>query len=135
MTAGGAENAEPEAPQALRIRLFGALEIDDGSRVLGPRDLGGARPKQVLELLLAGRGHRVPTDRLAEQLWGEELPLNAAGSLQTFVSVLRRGAPWSRRSRSCAARCSRTSRTRSGRKTCAGRTGDVSSARTWRPPT
>src|ERR671914_533096 len=90
MTAGGAENAEPKAPQALRIRLFGALEIDDGSRVLGPRDLGGARPKQVLELLLAGRGHRVPTDRLAERLWGEELPLNAAGSLQTFVSVLRR---------------------------------------------
>src|SRR5919106_1629992 len=81
---------EPEPPQALRIRLFGALEIDDGSRVLGPRDLGGARPKQVLEILLAGRGHLVPTDRLAERLWGENLPLKAVGSLQTFVSVLRR---------------------------------------------
>src|SRR5919106_215846 len=81
---------EPEPPQALRIRLFGALEIDDGSRVLGPRDLGGARPKQVLEILLAGRGHLVPTDRLAERLWGEKLPLKAGGSLQTFVSVLRR---------------------------------------------
>src|ERR671919_713692 len=90
MTAWGAENTASEAPQALRIRLFGALEIEDGSRVLGPRDLGGARPKQVLELLLAGRGHLVPTDRLAERLWGEELPLKAVGSLQTFVSVLRR---------------------------------------------
>jgi DNA-binding SARP family transcriptional activator len=90
MTAWGAENTESEAPQALRIRLFGALEIEDGSRVLGPRDLGGARPKQVLEILLAGRGHLVPTDRLAERLWGENLPLKAVGSLQTFVSVLRR---------------------------------------------
>src|ERR671918_472638 len=90
MTSGGAENTESEAPQTLRIRLFGALEIDDGSRVLGPRELGGARPKQVLEILLAGRGHLVPTDRLADRLWGENLPLKAVGSLQTFVSVLRR---------------------------------------------
>ncbi len=74
----------------LTIRLFGPLAIEDGPRLLGPRDLGGARPKQVLEILLAGRGHRVPTDRLADLLWGEELPQNAAGSLQTFVSVLRR---------------------------------------------
>jgi len=72
------------------IRLFGVLAIEDGTHTLGPRDLGGARPKQVLEILLAARGHRVPTDRLAELLWGEELPQNAAGSLQTFVSVLRR---------------------------------------------
>jgi DNA-binding SARP family transcriptional activator len=72
------------------IRLFGSLTIEDGARVLGPRDLGGVRPKQVLEILLAARGHRVPTDRLADLLWGEELPQSAAGSLQTFVSVLRR---------------------------------------------
>ena len=44
----------------------------------------------MLEILLAARGHRVPTDRLAELLWGQQLPQNAAGSLQTFVSVLRR---------------------------------------------
>src|SRR6188472_2558469 len=72
------------------IRLFGPLSIDEGQRSLGPRDLGGARPKQVLEILLAARGHRVPTDRLADLLWGHQPPQNAAGSLQTFVSVLRR---------------------------------------------
>src|SRR5437870_1008461 len=82
---GGVERRE-----RMLIRLFGVLAIEDGTRTLGPRDLGGARPKQVLEILLAARGHRVPTDRLAELLWGEELPQNAAGSLQTFVSVLRR---------------------------------------------
>jgi DNA-binding SARP family transcriptional activator len=72
------------------VRLFGPLTIDDGSHELGPRDLGGTRPKQVLEILLAARGHRVPTDRLFDLLWGEDRPQNAAGSLQTFVSVLRR---------------------------------------------
>ena len=72
------------------VRLFGALEIVDGDRVLGPRDLGGARPKQVLEILLAARGHHVPTDRLAELLWGTERPEDVNGSIQTFISVLRR---------------------------------------------
>jgi DNA-binding SARP family transcriptional activator len=72
------------------IRLFGPLAIEDGQRSLGPRDLGGARPKQVLQILLAARGHRVPTDRLAELIWEGDGPSNAAGSLQTFVSMLRR---------------------------------------------
>ena len=72
------------------IRLFGPLAIEDGERSLGPRDLGGARPKQVLQILLAARGHRVPTDRLAELIWDTDPPRNAAGSLQTFISMLRR---------------------------------------------
>jgi DNA-binding SARP family transcriptional activator len=72
------------------IHLFGAFEVEDGPRTLGARDLGGARPKQVLEILLAARGHRVSTDRLADLLWGDQQPRDPAGSLQTFVSVLRR---------------------------------------------
>jgi len=56
----------------------------------------------VLEILLAARGHRVATDRLAGLLWRRQRPKNAAGSLQTFVSALRRhlhglllaGDPW-----------------------------------------
>jgi DNA-binding SARP family transcriptional activator len=72
------------------IRLFGPLSIEDGGRSLGPRDLGGVRPKQVLEILLAARGHRVPVDRLAELVWRDKPPRDAAGSLQTFVSMLRR---------------------------------------------
>jgi DNA-binding SARP family transcriptional activator len=72
------------------VRLFGPLSVEDGQRTLGPRDFGGSRPKQVLEILLAARGHRVPTERLAELLWSDALPQNAAGSLQTFVSALRR---------------------------------------------
>src|SRR5262245_55797493 len=83
-------NGSAHPPGRPSIRLFGPLAVDDATRSLGPRDLGGVRPKQVLEILLAARGHLVPTDRLADQLWGPEPPLDAAGSLQTFVSVLRR---------------------------------------------
>jgi DNA-binding SARP family transcriptional activator len=72
------------------IRLFGALEIEDGERRLGPRDLGGSRPKQVLEILLAARGHHVPTERIAELLWSDDRPADVSASIQTFVSVLRR---------------------------------------------
>lgn len=72
------------------IRILGALEIVDGERVLGPRDLGGARPKQLLEILLAARGHLVPVDRIADLIWDDQPPDDIAASIQTFVSVLRR---------------------------------------------
>lgn len=55
-------------------RLFGPIEVAAGGRRLGPRDLGGPKAKQVLELLLVARGHNVTKDRLADQLWGEALP-------------------------------------------------------------
>src|ERR1700730_14621614 len=81
---------EKQNQGSLVIRVFGSLAIEDGARTLSPRDLGGARPKQVLEILLAARGHRVATDRLADLLWPEQRPQNTVGSLQTFVSALRR---------------------------------------------
>ena len=52
------------------VRLFGPLSVDDGEGTLGPGDLGGVRPKQVLEILLTARGHLVPIDSLAESVWG-----------------------------------------------------------------
>jgi DNA-binding SARP family transcriptional activator len=76
--------------ERLAVRLFGPLAVDDGVSTRGPGDLGGMRPKQVLEILLAARGHRVSTDRLAELLWGDARPDKWAGSIQTFISVLRR---------------------------------------------
>jgi DNA-binding SARP family transcriptional activator len=80
----------PNGHTRLVVRLFGQLCVDDGLRTLGPGELGGVRPKQVLEILVAARGHRVSTDRLAELLWGNARPNNWAGSIQTFISVLRR---------------------------------------------
>ena len=90
---GGADRATFACLMAspdLAINVFGPIVIEHEQRHLGPRDFGGSRPKQVLEILLAARGRHVPTARLAELLWSEHQPDDAAGSLQTFVSVLRR---------------------------------------------
>ncbi len=87
--AGGGGNGRQYRDRPV-IRLFGSLSIEDGERTIGAGDLGGIRPKQVLEILLTARGHRVPIDRLAELVWGQERPQNVPGSLQTFVSTLRR---------------------------------------------
>ena len=74
----------------VEARLFGPIEVAEGGRRLGPRDLGGPKAKQVLELLLMARGHDVTKDRLADQLWGESLPKRAFAALENHVSVLRR---------------------------------------------
>ena len=74
----------------VEVRLFGPIEVAAGGRRLGPRDLGGPKAKQVLELLLMARGHSVTKDRLADQLWGEALPKRAFAALENHVSVLRR---------------------------------------------
>lgn len=52
----------------VEARLFGPIEVAAGGRRLGPRDLGGPKAKQVLELLLVARGHSVTKGRLADQL-------------------------------------------------------------------
>ena len=90
MTGGRRANGVPESLDRPVIRLFGPLSIENTGHTIGAGDLGGVRPKQVLEILLMARGHRVPTDRLAELVWGPDRPQNVAGSLQTFVSTLRR---------------------------------------------
>lgn len=74
----------------IAIRLFGSIAVEAEDRTLGPRDFGGVKPKQVLEILLASRGHPVPKDRLADHLWSARLPQNVSGTLETYVSVLRR---------------------------------------------
>jgi PAS domain S-box-containing protein len=74
----------------MRIHLFGSLLLELGERRLGPRDFGGVKPKQVLEILLAARGRPVPKDRLADELWGELTPRNVTGTIETYVSLVRR---------------------------------------------
>jgi DNA-binding SARP family transcriptional activator len=75
---------------AVAVRLFGSLELDVARGTLGARDLGGVKPKQLLEQLLLERGRAVPKDRLADQLWGNQLPQRVAATVETYVSVLRR---------------------------------------------
>ena len=74
----------------MEISMFGPLVIRGGGRLLGPGDLGGVKPRQVLELLLLRRGHLVCTDVIADALWPEgEEPRNVVATLNTYVCVLR----------------------------------------------
>jgi SARP family transcriptional regulator, regulator of embCAB operon len=63
------------------------LELD--GRALGPDDLGGRKPKQVLEILLVHLGQAVPKDRVADLLWGDRLPKDPMRTLEAYVSGIR----------------------------------------------
>ncbi|GGM06992.1 BTAD domain-containing putative transcriptional regulator [Nakamurella endophytica] len=72
----------------LRFRVLGPLEVRraDGS----PVDLGGPQPRLVLMRLLLAQGRVVGTDALMDALWGAEHPGTAQGTLQSYISRLRR---------------------------------------------
>ncbi len=74
----------------LDVKFFGAIAVSRDTAVLGGRDFGGTKAKQLFQLLVLARGEPVPKDRLADQIWGESLPMNVNGTLETYVSVLRR---------------------------------------------
>jgi DNA-binding SARP family transcriptional activator len=80
-----------EPPRALtRVTLFGSVEVVRGTASMGPRDFGGAKPKQLFELLVLARGETVPKDRLADLIWPGEMPVHVNATLETYVSVVRR---------------------------------------------
>jgi DNA-binding SARP family transcriptional activator len=81
----------PSAPVAhLNVLLFGNLTIRRGSVVLHAHQLGGPKPRQILEILLVHVGLPVSKDHLIELLWGANPPVEALPTLESYVSVLRR---------------------------------------------
>jgi DNA-binding SARP family transcriptional activator len=69
------------------FRLLGPLEVErEGESI----QLGGQKQRALLAVLLVRAGEVVSTDRLIDDLWGEEPPRTAATSLQNFVSQLRK---------------------------------------------
>lgn len=74
----------------MRIQLFGQMSVVGTPRgEIGPRDFRGLKPKQLLELLVVDRGHVVSKSRLADHLWGDDLPRNYTATLETYISLLR----------------------------------------------
>ena len=74
----------------MNYRVLGPLEIDvDGCAV----ELGGARQRELLALLLLRHGEVVSADLLIEDLYGDERPAKAGKSLQVLVSRLRKTLP------------------------------------------
>ena len=71
----------------MEIRLLGACELITED---GPRALGGLRQRAVLAVLTVHANEVVPTDRLADDVWSGEPPPSAVGTLQRYISHLRR---------------------------------------------
>ena len=75
------------SPGVLEFTILGPLEARRDGRAL---DLGGARRRAVLALLLLRAGESVPATRLIDDIWGERPPDTATNVLQSYVSKLRR---------------------------------------------
>src|SRR3954468_9812005 len=69
------------------VRLLGPLEVRLGD---GPVELGPRKQRAVLAMLALESGRTVSADRLAEGLWGDQLPPSAPKMVQLYVSHLRR---------------------------------------------
>lgn len=82
--------AETDAGQKLHVSIIGTLTVRRGSTVLAARDLGGPKPRQILEILLLNLGIPVSKARLIDLLWGSEPPREAVTSVESYISVLRR---------------------------------------------
>ncbi len=75
---------------ALRISVFGPLTVHRGETELSANQLGGPKPRQVLEILLLSFGSAVSKSRIMELLWSGNHPAVALPTLESYVSVLRR---------------------------------------------
>ena len=73
--------------ETVEFRMLGALAVSRSGR---PVPLGGPKQRLVLALLVLGANRVVSADRLIDQVWGEEPPEAARGTLQAYVSRLRR---------------------------------------------
>jgi predicted ATPase/DNA-binding SARP family transcriptional activator len=71
-------------------RLLGPLEVRGTD---GPLPLGGAKQRALLALLLLNANRVVPRARRVDELWGEQPPETAVGTVQVYVSRLRKLLP------------------------------------------
>src|SRR3954454_18828300 len=79
----------PPTDEARRL-TFGLLGPFTASLDGSELNLGGRRQRAVAALLLLARGDQVGTDRLLDALWDGAPPPSGSGSLQAYVSHLRR---------------------------------------------
>lgn len=71
----------------MRYRLLGPLQVVHGESVV---DVGPRKQRAVLAVLLLAQGRVVSTDRLADAVWGDDVPASVTASLQVYISNLRR---------------------------------------------
>ncbi|HEY3976456.1 MAG TPA: BTAD domain-containing putative transcriptional regulator [Streptosporangiaceae bacterium] len=74
----------------MRVGVLGPLEVRDEAGNLVP--VGGARLRSLLIRLAVGDGRPVSVERLADDLWEDGGPADAANAIQALVSRLRGAA-------------------------------------------
>jgi predicted ATPase/DNA-binding SARP family transcriptional activator len=73
---------------AVEVRFLDGLEV----RVSGTvRSLGGPQARVVFAVLAAEAGTVVPVARLIDELWSDDPPRDAVGTIQTHIATIRRG--------------------------------------------
>jgi DNA-binding SARP family transcriptional activator len=77
----------PEDPASLRFGVLGPLSAARGDTVL---HAGGPKQRAVLAMLLVEANRIVSVARLAEGLWGDDVPDRGHATLQVHVSNLRK---------------------------------------------
>jgi DNA-binding SARP family transcriptional activator len=71
----------------LQFRILGPLEVVENGRQI---ELGGAKQRALLAILLLHANEVVSTDRLIDALWAEAPPERALKTLQVYISQLRK---------------------------------------------
>src|SRR6185436_18982257 len=71
----------------MEFRLLGPLEVREHGSELS---LGGAKQRALLALLLLRANELVATERIVDELWGDEPPPTATKTVQVYVSQLRK---------------------------------------------
>src|SRR5262245_4458070 len=89
------------ARSAVNFRILGPLEVEGAA---GGVDLGAPKQRAVLAMLLIDANRVVPVDRIVDCLWGDDPPARAMGSLQAYVSNLRRALEPNRAAREASGR-------------------------------
>src|SRR5262245_5141456 len=70
------------------FRLLGPLEVADADD--RPIELGGRQPRIMLAVLVAAAPRPVTVESIIDAVWGDAPPATATGTLQSYVSRLRR---------------------------------------------
>lgn len=71
----------------LTVQVLGPVEVHRDGR---PVELGGPQQRAVIAHLALDAGRVVSVERLVDRLWGDEPPRTPLGTLQSYVSRLRR---------------------------------------------
>src|SRR6516225_6171009 len=71
----------------MEFRILGPLEVADGDEIVA---LASAKQRALLAILLLSANQVVSSDRLIDELWGEQSPESGRTALQVLMSKLRK---------------------------------------------